>query len=321
MNRTFTAGRLAEIAGVTRDRISQLETEGVLAPARGKRNQRLFSVDDVSRLLELTGQRVRKGISVVNQKGGVGKTTTVFNVAGGLVLEGRKVLVVDLDAQASLTVSFGLDPSSYARTSHDLLTDDNTAAADVIASTPVAGLDLIPADIRLASADVLLREMIMRERILATKLEKVADRYDVILFDCPPNLSTITINALVASTDAVVPMETQFYSIRAVDDLTRTFNLLAARMNHHLSVWMLPTKIDLRIKLTMEFLKGMEANFKDRMLTPIRTDSNLAKAPMIKEPAVFCFPASRGSKDYRRIARDLLAPVIAAEGTGGPTAN
>ncbi len=312
MNRTFTAGRLAEIAGVTRDHISQLENDGVLAPARGERNQRLFTADDVSRVLDLTGRRVRKGISVVNQKGGVGKTTTVFNLAGALVLEGRRVLAVDLDAQASLTVSFGLDPSSYARTSHDLLTDDNTSAADVIAATGVDGLDIIPADIRLASADVLLREMIMRERILSTKLEKIADRYDVILFDCPPNLSTITINALVASTEAVVPMETQFYSIKAVDDLTRTFNLLAARMNHHLAVWMLPTKIDLRIKLTKEFLIGMEANFKDRMLTSIRTDANLAKAPMVKEPAVFSFPASRGSRDYRRIARELLAPVRAA---------
>ena len=291
MNRTFTAGRLAEIAGVSRDQISRLESEGVLAPARGGRNQRLFSAEDVSRLLDLTGRRVRKGISVVNQKGGVGKTTTVFNLAGALVLEGRRVLAVDLDAQASLTISFGLDPSSYARTSHDLLTDDNTAALDVITASPIDGLDLIPADIRLASADVLLREMIMRERILATKLESVADGYDIILFDCPPNLSTLTINALVASTDAVVPMETQFYSLRAVDDLTRTFNLLAARMNHHLSVWMLPTKIDLRIKLTREFLSGMEVNFKDRMLTPIRTDANLAKAPMVREPAVFAFTA------------------------------
>jgi chromosome partitioning protein len=320
MNRTFTAGRLAEIAGVSRDQIARLETEGVIASSRGERNERLFTVDDVARLLDFTGRRVRKGISVVNQKGGVGKTTTVFNLAGALVLEGRRVLAVDLDAQASLTVSFGLDPSSYARTSHDLLTDDNTGAGDVIAPSPVDGLHIIPADIRLASADVLLREMIMRERILATKMEQVADRYDVVLFDCPPNLSTITINALVASTDAVVPMETQFYSVKAVDDLTRTFNLLAARMNHQLAVWMLPTKIDLRIKLTKEFLAGMEANFGDRLLTPVRTDANLAKAPMVKEPAVFSFPASRGTKDYRRIARELLAPV-AAEAPADPATN
>ncbi len=321
MDRTFTAGRLAEIAGVSRNQISRWETEGVLAPRRGKRNQRLFTADDVYRMLDLTGRRVHKGISVVNQKGGVGKTTTVFNLSAALTLEGRRVLAVDLDAQASLTVSFGLEPSSYARTSHDLLTDDSTTADDVIAKSPVDGLDIVPADIRLASADVLLREMIMRERILATKLELVAHRYDVILFDCPPNLSTITINALVASTDAVVPMETQFYSLRAVDDLTKTFNLLAARMNHHLAIWMLPTKIDFRIKLTREFLAGMEANFKDRMLTPIRTDANLAKAPMVQEPAVFAFPASRGAKDYRRIAREILAPAPATAPAAAPATN
>jgi chromosome partitioning protein len=317
MNRTFTAGRMAEIAGVSRDQINRWETEGVLAPRRGARNQRLFTVDDVHRLLDLTGRRVRKGISIVNQKGGVGKTTTVFNLAGALTMEGRRVLAVDLDAQASLTVSFGLSSSSFARTSHDLLVSDDTGAADVIVPSGIDGLDLIPADIRLASADVLLREMIMRERILSTKMEAVADRYDFILFDCPPNLSTITINALVASTEALVPMETQFYSLKAVEDLTKTFNLLAARMNHHLLVWMLPTKIDLRVKMSREFLAGMTESFGERMLTPIRTDANLAKAPLVKEPAVFAFPSSRGAKDYRRIARELLVPVEAQ----GPSAN
>ena len=252
------------------------------------------------------GLDVRKRISVVNQKGGVGKTTTAFNLAGALVLDGRRVLVVDLDAQASLTSSFGMDPGSFKKTAHDLLVDDEVGVATCIVKTAIEGLDVLPSDIRLASADVLLREMIMRERILATKIERIKGRYDFILFDCPPNLSTITINALVASTDAVVPLETQFYSVRAVEDLTKTFQLLATRMNHNLDVWMLPTKIDRRVKMAREFLDQMEVSFKDRLLTPVRTDANLAKAPMVREPAIFAFPASRGSKDYRRIARELI---------------
>ena len=306
MTRTFTAGRIAEIAGVSRDQIRRFESDGVLTPARDARNQRVFSIDDVTRLLDLTGRRMRKTISVVNQKGGVGKTTTVFNLATALAMEGRSVLCLDLDAQASLTLSYGLDTSQFAKTAHDLLTDDEVSAESVTVPTGVDGVDLIPADIRLASADVLLREMIMREKILTTKLEVVADRYDLIILDCPPNLSTITINALVASTDAIVPLETQFYSLKAVEDLTKTFNLLSSRMNHHLEVWMLPTKIDRRVKLAREFLATMEQTFAGRILTPVRTDANLAKAPMVCEAAVTAFPASRGAKDYRRIARELL---------------
>jgi len=306
MKSTFTPNRVAEIVGVPREQVLRWENEGALTPIRDDRNQRRFSPEDVRRALDMTGQRVRKRISVVNQKGGVGKTTTAFNLSAALVMEGRRVLVIDLDAQASLTVSFGLTPENFPRTSHDLLVNDETTAEEVIVHTAYDGLDLVPADIRLASADVMLREMIMRERIMLTKLEPILDRYDFVLFDCPPNLSTITINALVASTDAVVPMETQYYSIRAVDDLSRTFHVLSSRMRHDLEVWMLPVKIDKRIKSSMECLAKMEESFAGRLLTPVRTDANLMKAPLAHEPAVMAFPAARGAKDYRRIARELL---------------
>jgi len=306
MKSNFTVSRVARISGVTREQVRRWEADGVLKPSRDARNQRIFSREDVREALRLSGNVVRKRVAVVNQKGGVGKTTTVFNLAAALALEGRSVLALDLDAQASLTVSFGLSSDRFEKTSHDLLVDDEVEAAATITRTKHEGIDLVPADIRLASADVLLREMIMRERILATKLDAIADRYDFVLFDCPPNLSTITINALVASTSAIVPMETQFYSIKAVDDLTRTFRLLGNRMNHHLDVWMLPMKIDRRLKMSNEFLQKMERSFEGRLLTPIRTDANLMKAPLAQEPAVFVFPSSRGAKDYRRIAGELI---------------
>jgi len=310
MKSTFSPNRVAEIVGVPREQVLRWEDEGALKPTRDDRNQRMFSPEDVRRALDMTGKRVRKRIAVVNQKGGVGKTTTAFNLSAALVMEGRRVLVVDLDAQASLTVSFGLSPTSFRRTAHDLLVNDETSAEEAIVETGLRGLDLVPADIRLASAEILLREMIMRERILLTKLEPILERYDFVLFDCPPNLSTITINALVASTDAVVPMETQFYSIRAVDDLSKTFHVLSSRMRHDLEVWMLPVKIDRRVKASMECLAKMEESFAGRLLTPIRTDANLMKAPLAHEPAVIAFPAARGAKDYRRIARELLAMKV-----------
>jgi chromosome partitioning protein len=312
MKANFTAGRLKEITGASPNQIEAWEREGVLSPERNNRNHRIFTRDDVRRALELTGHDVRKRIAVLNQKGGVGKTTTVFNLSAALALDGRRVLAVDLDAQASLTHSFGLDPSAFERTSHDLLVDDDVDAESVVTPTKVEGLALIPADIRLASADVLLREMIMRERILMTKLAVIEQRFDIILFDCPPNLSTITINALVASSEAIVPMETQYYSVKAVEDLTRTFHLLSSRMNHTLSVWMLPTKIDRRMKVSREILSKMEESFAGRMLTPIRTDANVMKAPMAHEPAVTAFPTSRGSRDYRRVACEVVAATRSA---------
>ncbi len=306
----FSAGRVAEITGLSKEEVLGLEASGVFVPARNERGERAYSREEVRAILRHVGREVRRRIAAVNQKGGVGKTTTAFNLAGAFARDGRRVLCVDLDAQANLTRSLGLPSEEFPFTSHDLLLREDVAAEAVIVASPWPGIDLIPADIRLASADILLREVIMRERVLAAKLESIAPRYDVLLFDCPPNLSTITINALLAADTAVVPLETQVYSVKAVDDLAKTFHLLASRLSHHLDVFMLPTKIDLRVKLCREFLATMEQTFSGRLLTPIPTDANLMKAPMVKEPAVTAFPSSRGAAAYRRVARELLAPPL-----------
>ncbi len=307
MSEIYTSGEVANLAGIPKNTLLEWERDGKIGTVhRDARNNRVYSAGQLHDIVQMAGKVVFKRISVVNQKGGVGKTTTTFNLGATLAHRGQRVLVVDLDAQANLTISFGLNPDDVPLTTHDLLTDDSVEVDRVVQKTDYGNLDLLPADIRLASADVKLREMIMREKILETKLEKLKDRYNFILFDCPPNLSTITINALVASTDAIVPIEAQFYSMKAIDDLTSTFNLIKKKMNHSIRTWILPTKIDRRIKVHNGMLTMLQNGFSGRMLPSIRTCAKIGSAPMIKKPVVFSFGSSRGARDYEALANEVL---------------
>jgi chromosome partitioning protein len=232
----------------------------------------------------------------------------VFTLAAALADLGRRVLCVDLDAQANLTSSLGFDPDMLERTSEDLLTNEFVTAEDVILETRIEGVHAIPADIRLCAVETKIQDIFMREHILATKLEPLYDRYHAILFDCPPNLSRITINALVASHEVVVPIETQSYSIKAISDLTNTFALLKEKMRHELKVWLLPTKVDRRVRLASDILDAIEEAFRGRVLDPIHVDSNLLRAPLICEPVTRAFPETRSAVEYARLARFLTLP-------------
>jgi len=307
MNEGYTSGEVADLAGIPKSTLLEWEREGRIGPVeRDDHNNRVYSPDQVHDIVTMAGKVIYKRISVVNQKGGVGKTTTTFNLGAALARRGQRVLIVDLDAQANLTISFGLNPDDVPVTTHDLLVDDSVEVEKVIQRTDYGNLDILPSDIRLASADVKLREMIMREKILDSKLEPIKQRYNFILFDCPPNLSTITINALVASTDAIVPIEAQFYSMKAIDDLTSTFNLIKKKMHHSIRTWILPTKIDRRIKVHNGMLTMLQNGFSGRILPSIRTCAKVGSAPMIKKPIIFAFGSSRGARDYEALANEVL---------------
>jgi chromosome partitioning protein len=309
MARTYTLDELASIAGVPKETVRTWEQRGYLGePGRDEGGRKVYGFSQAERCVELGGRALPRRICVVNQKGGVGKTTTVFTLAAALADLGRRVLCVDLDAQANLTSSFGFDPDMLDLTSADLLTEEGVQAADVILETGLEGVHAIPADIKLCAVETRIHEMMMREYILQTKLEPLFDRYHVILFDCPPNLSRITINALVASQEVVVPVETQSYSIKAISDLTNTFSLLKEKMHHDLRVWLLPTKVDRRLRLAVEILDALEETFHGRILDPIQVDSNLIRAPLLCEPVTRAFPQSRSSQEYGRLARFLTLP-------------
>ncbi len=309
MQKTYTIEELAELGGVTVRQAREWKSKGYLGkPVLDDSGRRLFGFEQAERCVELGGRGLQRRLCVVNQKGGVGKTTTAFTLAAALADLGRRVLAVDLDAQANLTTSFGFDPDLLDLTSSDLLVEEHVTPEDVILETAIEGVHAIPADIKLCAVETRIQDMIMRERILHTKLQPLYDRYHYVIFDCPPNLSRVTINALVASEEVIVPVETQSYSIKAISDLTNTFALLKAKMGHDLHVWLLPTKVDRRMRLACDILDALDEAFRGRIMDPIHVDSNLIRAPLVCEPVTRAFPTTRSSIEYSRMARFFTLP-------------
>ncbi len=313
--KTYTLEELAALAGVAPAEVLDWEAKGWLGevPPAGSNGSAstgtpVYGFEQAERCVELGGRGVHRRICVVNQKGGVGKTTTAINLAAALADMDRRVLAIDLDAQANLTTSFGFDPDEIDLTSADLLTDEDVMPEDVILETALEGVHAIPGDIKLCTVETRIQDTLMREWILRTKLEPLFDRYDVFVFDCPPNLSRITINALTSSQEVVVPIETQSYSIKAISDLTSTFALLKDKMQHDLKVWILPTKVDRRMKLAGDILDALDEGFRGQILDPIHVDSNLIRAPLLCEPVTRAFPTTRASQEYARLARFLVLP-------------
>ena len=309
MGKTYTLADLSALAGVPRDTVKAWDAAGRLGVVvRDAAGVPLYGFEQAERSVALGNRTTRRRISVVNQKGGVGKTTSVFSLSSAFAEMGRRVLVVDLDAQANLTSSFGYDPDALDLTSENLLTDEQVKAEDVILETAIEGVHLIPADIKLCRVDVKIHEMFMRELILVNKLKHLFGHYHVVLYDCPPNLSKVTINALLASDEVVVPVETQSYSIKALSDLTNTFSLIRQKMNHTLRVWILPTKVDRTSALASEFLTALDQAFGERLLAGISADPEVVKAPMIYEPVTRSFPDSPAGREYSRLAKFLVLP-------------
>ncbi len=314
IKKQYRVGEVAKMAGIDRQRLLDLERDGALPePRRSGENHRVYSFEEARAVVHRIFGRVSRRIAVVNQKGGVGKTTTTFNLAGALADLGRKVLLVDLDPQANLTASLGVEPQGGVPTVEDLFVDDSLAAQEACVETALPGLTLIPALPRLAGVEVKIVDVFLRETILDMKLQPLHDTFDFILLDCPPNLSLVTINALVAAREALVPIEAQSYSIKAISDVTNTVALIRSRLERGVTLRFLPTKIDGRLKHSREILEAVRQGLKDRVLPPIRTDAHLMRAPMMRAPIGLCFPKSRGAEDYRRLAEILIQSPPDAE--------
>ena len=250
-----------------------------------------------------------KVIAMVNQKGGVGKTTSTVSLGAALAQYGRRVLLVDFDPQGALSVALGGPAHDLDKSVYNLLMDEGCTADDVIVSTGVPGLDLMPSNIDLSAAEVALVNEVAREHALARGLAGVIDRYDYIIIDCQPSLGLLTINALTAAHGVIIPLECEYFALRGVKLLTDTVTKVQGRLNPNLQLTgVLATMYDARTLHTREVLERVVDAFGDQVFhTVISRTIKFPDAPVAGEPITVFAPSSPGADAYRQLARELIA--------------
>jgi chromosome partitioning protein len=254
-----------------------------------------------------TGKSAARVVAVANQKGGVAKTTSVASLGAAFAELGRRVLLVDLDAQACLTFSLGVDPDEVEASINEVLTG-HVAIADVIVETQ-DGVDLVPSTIDLAGAEAMLLPRPGREYVLRTALEPVLEDYDVVMLDCSPSLGVLTLNALTAADGLIIPMPCEMLSHRGVGQLVDTITDVQRILNKELEVWgILPTLYDGRSNHAREVLADVGQRYDLTVLEPpIPRTIRFAEAPAVGRSILATARSSRGAEAYREIAQGLLS--------------
>lgn len=245
-------------------------------------------------------------VAVANQKGGVAKTTTSVNLGAALALRGHRVLLVDVDPQSNATTGVGLDHRSVPLSTYDLLLEE-ASLTDVALPTKVKGLDCVPASLDLAGAEIELAGALARERKLGEALEGAAERYDLILLDCPPSLGLLTINALAAAQNLIVPVQCEYYALEGLGQLLGTAERVRRSLNPELRIsGFLLTMYDARTKLSSQVADEVRAHFGGAVFdTVVPRSVRLSEAPSFGEPVVTLDPSSRGALSYRLLATEV----------------
>jgi chromosome partitioning protein len=246
-------------------------------------------------------------ISVVNQKGGVGKTTTTVNLGAYLALKGKKVLLVDLDPQGNATSGYGFDKTVLESSAYDILVNE-ASITEVIQSTNRKNIEMCPTNINLAGAEVELVSAMSRETIFKRAIEPIADKYDFILIDCPPSLGLLTINALAASTGVLVPIQGEYYALEGLTQLIDTINLVKRHLNPQIGVFgVVITMYDGRNQLTRQVTEEVHKYFGDKVFeTVIPRNVRLAEAPSHGKTIAEYDPNSKGGKAYAALALEVI---------------
>jgi chromosome partitioning protein len=247
-------------------------------------------------------------LAIANQKGGVGKTTTSVNVACALARLNQRVLLVDLDPQGNATMGSGVDKRTLVASVYQVLIGEVRAREAIVAQT-AAGYALLPANRELAGAELDLVELEARETRLRDALAEVDTDFDLVIIDCPPSLSLLTLNGFCAACGVIIPMQCEYYALEGLSDLVNTVRKVHANFNRQLGVLgLLRVMFDPRIALSQQVSRQLEAHFGDKVFaTLVPRNVRLAEAPSHGLPGVLYDPQSKGAQAYLEFARELLA--------------
>jgi chromosome partitioning protein len=246
-------------------------------------------------------------IAVANQKGGVGKTTTVINLAAYLADSGKRVLTVDIDPQGNTTTGLGIDKSLVDVSIYDVLLGDQPLV-EALTATDVVGLHLLPATLDLAGAEVELSQAADREHLLDRQLTRIRDRYDYVFVDCPPSLGLLTINALTAADAVMIPMQCEFFALEGLSQLLSTIDLVRERLNPRLRLeGVLLTMYDARTNLAAQVADEVRKHFHQQVYQAVIPRTvRLSEAPSHGQPILRYDPKSRGAEGYQRLAQEVM---------------
>lgn len=253
---------------------------------------------------------------MVNQKGGCGKTTSAINAATALAELGKRVLLVDLDPQAHATIGLGYNPDAFESTVYNVLANGNGSLANIVVETNIANLDLVPCNVLLASVEIELAGAPGKELLLGRGLRSVRDTYELCVIDCPPSLGVLTLNALVTSTDVIVPVQVHYYALEGLKRLLETIHIIRDRFHPYSveNISLLLTFVDERTTFSRQIQQQMREIFGDLVFDAvIHRSVRLAEAPSAGEPVLRYAPHSRGAADYRAVASEILSGTARIE--------
>jgi len=248
-------------------------------------------------------------IAIANQKGGCGKTTTSVNLAVAFAEKSKRTLIVDFDPQGHSTIGLGHDPDKLPKTIYDVLIKAQIGLSDIIVDTKVEHLDLAPSNVLLSGAEIELVSVVGREFVLTERLKTVKDKYDICIIDCPPSLSLLTLNSLVASTDVIVPVQVHYYAMEGLKQLFETAGIIREQLRpcDVKFLGLLLTFVDKTTLLSRQTQKQMREYFGDLVFdTVIHRSIRLAEAPSTGQSIFTYAPESRSAAEYRALAEEII---------------